>query len=310
MGKKATPVSGSHKGIEIYRCQVWSRVLTYHRTIGLCAVSLVLSTFLALPALADCLNKPGPCKIAMGEYHIARPEGVTGSVPAVMFLHGYGSNGADTMTNTGMVNAILARGYAVIAPSGRAQDGSEGKEWSFNPDWPETRDETVFLRAVLDDAAAKYGVARDHVLLAGFSIGGSMTAYAACKDPSLARAYAPVAGNFWRPYPEKCAGPVRLLHTHGWTDSTMPLEGRAFRKAEGGDQEVAQGDVFHSMEIWRGINGCTEMPADDFDIVGDFWHRRWTHCAPGSALEFVMWPGTHAIPKGWADMALDWFEAQ
>ena len=260
------------------------------------------------PALANCLDQPGPCKIETGEYHIARPAGVTGDVPAVMFLHGYGSNGAETMKNTGMVDAILARGYAVIAPSGMAADGSEGKEWSFNPDWPQTRDETVFLRAVLTDAAAKYGIERDHVLLAGFSIGGSMTAYAACKDPDLARAYAPVAGNFWRPYPEKCAGPVKLLHTHGWTDSTMPLEGRAFGKEEGMDGQVSQGDVFHSMELWRGANGCTKMPADQFEIVGEFWHRRWNHCAPGSALEFVMWPGTHAIPKGWADMALDWFE--
>ena len=260
------------------------------------------------PALATCLDQPGPCKISTGEYHITRPAGVSGKVPAVMFLHGYGSNGAETMKNTGMINTILSRGYAVIAPSGRTADGTEGKEWSFNPNWPQTRNETVFLRAVLNDAATHYGIDRDHVLLAGFSIGGSMTAYAACKDPSLARAYAPVAGNFWRPYPETCAGPVKLLHTHGWTDSTMPLEGRAFGKEEGMDGQVSQGDIFHSMELWRAANGCTKMPADQFEIVGEFWHRRWTHCAPGSALEFVMWPGTHAIPKGWADMALDWFE--
>ena len=108
---------------------------------------LVAGIFLlgAAPVLADCLDQPGPCKITTGEYHIVRPAGVSGDVPAVMFLHGYGSNGAETMKNTGMVDAILARGYAVIAPSGRAADGGEGKEWSFNPDWPETRDETVFF---------------------------------------------------------------------------------------------------------------------------------------------------------------------
>ena len=264
---------------------------------------------IASPVLADCLDHAGACTIENGEYHIMRPAGVEGDVPAVMFLHGYGSNGADQMKNTGMIDTILARGYAVIAPSGRAADGTEGKEWSFNPDWPETRDETVFLRAVLDDAATKYGVQRDHVLLAGFSIGGSMTAYAACEDPGLAQAYAPVAGNFWRPYPASCAGPVRMLHTHGWTDSTMPIEGRAFGKSDGMEGQVSQGDVFHSMELWRAANGCTKMPANAFEVDGDFWHRRWDKCAPGSALEFVLWPGTHAVPKGWADMALDWFEA-
>jgi polyhydroxybutyrate depolymerase len=278
-------------------------------TKAVLAVTMVVTALsVAFPALADCLDKAGPCKIATGEYHIVRPAGTNGKVPAVMFLHGYGSNGAETMKNVGMVNSLLARGYAVIAPSGRAADGTEGKEWSFNPDWPQTRDETVFLRAVLDDAAAKYGIDRDQILLAGFSIGGSMVAYAACKDPSLAKAYAPVAGNFWRPYPTSCAGPVKMLHTHGWVDSTMPLEGRSFGKDEGMDRDVAQGDAFHSMELWRATNKCSKMAPDTFEISGQFWHRRWESCAEGSALEFVLWPGTHAIPKGWADMALKWFE--
>lgn len=264
----------------------------------------------AIPVAADCLDKPGPCKVATGEYHIMRPPGVVGDVPAVMFLHGYGSNGADVYKNTGMVDAILARGYALIAPSGRATDGTEGKEWSFQPGLPETRDETAFLRTVLDDAAEKYGIDRNRVLLSGFSIGGSMTAYAACEDPGLASAYAPVSGNFWRPYPAKCAGPVRLLHTHGWTDQTVPLEGRYVGGHGGQEARLAQGDVFDAMQIWRETNGCTEMRADAFNMNdGIFWHRRWDRCTPGSALEFVLWPGTHAVPKGWADMALDWFEA-
>ena len=261
-------------------------------------------------AAANCLDQAGPCKIDNGEYHILRPAGVVGDVPAVMFLHGYGGNGAGVYKNTGMVDAIMARGYALIAPSGRDEDGTEGKEWSFHPEFPETRDETAFLRAVLDDAAAKYGIDRDRVLLSGFSIGGSMTAYAACEDPTLASAYAPVAGNFWRPYPADCAGPVRMLHTHGWTDTTVPLEGRYLGKPEGMDTRIAQGDAFDAMQLWRATNGCTEMRADAFDMEdGDFWHRRWDRCTPGSALEFVLWPGSHAVPKGWADMALDWFES-
>ncbi len=270
---------------------------------------MVLMVACADPAAADCLDQAGPCKIDMGEYHIMRPAGALGDLPAVMFLHGYGGNGAGVYKNSGLVDAVLARGYALIAPSGRDRDGSEGMRWSFHPDFPETRDETAFLRAVLDDAAANYGIDRDRVLLSGFSIGGSMTAYAACEDPTLAAAYAPVAGNVWRPYPATCAGPVKMLHTHGWTDTTVPLEGRFLGKAEGLQTRIAQGDAFDAMQLWRATNGCTEMRADAFDMDdGDFWHRRWDRCTPGSALEFVLWPGTHAVPKGWADMALDWFE--
>ena len=35
----------------------------------------------------------------------------------------------------------------------------------------------------------------------------------------------------------------------------------------------------------------------------------WTDCAAGSALTFVLDPDGHEVPAGWADMALDWFEA-
>ncbi|NJM82954.1 MAG: alpha/beta fold hydrolase [Tabrizicola sp.] len=262
----------------------------------------------ATAAAADCADTAGACKIALGEYHIMLPEGATAKTPAVMFLHGYGGDGAGVYRNKGMTDAILARGYALIAPSGRDRDGSEGKRWSFHPDRPETRDETAFLRQVLDDAAARFGIDRERVLLSGFSIGGSMVAYAACEDPTLAAAYAPVSGNFWRPHPDRCAGPVRMLHTHGWTDTTVPLEGR-FLGGTAGRPRIAQGDVFEAMRIWRETNSCDEMRADAFAVDGSFWHRRWDRCTPGSALELVLFPGTHAVPKGWAGMALDWFEA-
>ncbi len=283
--------------------------MSFTRRVGqTISFAMLVLPGLALPALAGCLDRDGACKIALGEYHIARPAGAEGALPAVMFLHGYGGNGGQTLKNTGMVNAILARGYGVIAPSGRDELGNEGRDWSFHPDFHEARDETVFLRAVLEDAAANHGIDRDRILLAGFSIGGSMVAYAACEDPTLAAAYAPVAGNFWRPYPQTCAGPVRLLHTHGWSDSTMPLEGRILGAGDGAATQVRQGDVFASMELWRATNGCTKMAADRFAMQGEFWHRSWRRCTPGSALEFALWPGSHAVPRGWADMALDWFE--
>ncbi|MFT7059542.1 MAG: polyhydroxybutyrate depolymerase [Pseudorhodobacter sp.] len=72
---------------------------------------------------------------------------------------------------------------------------------------------------------------------------------------------------------------------------------------------IFQGDVWYAMQIWRQTNGCDGMRADSFDTVGDFWIRRWDTCtAQGSALEFALHPGSHGIPKGWSDLALDWFE--
>lgn len=260
-----------------------------------------LLSMMAAPALAGCADLEDTCKTELGEYHIALPDGVE-NPPVLMFLHGAGGSGKMA---TGM-GAALDRGYALIGPQGIKRPGSRfGASWSFHPERAEFRDEEAFLREVIADAAANHGIDPDRIVLGGFSIGGSMTSYLACSAPDLAAAYAPVGGSFWRPHPalDACAAPVKLLHTHGWRDTTVPLEGRLL-----GNGTIAQGDVFYGMQVWRAVNGCDNYRATDFQTDDRFWRRKWDKCAAG-ALEFVLHPGAHGVPRGWSDMTLDWFEA-
>lgn len=250
-----------------------------------------------------------PCNIPLGSYRVALPEGnaPAGGWPAVAFFHGAGGSGARTLGNTGMVDAALARGYAVIAPDGLARPNTRfGPGWSFHPERPKQRDEVAFTRAFLADASRKYHLDRDRVILSGFSIGGSLVWYLACEAPDLAQAYAPVAGAFWRPHPgmEDCAAPIQMLHTHGWRDRVVPLEGRPL-----GGGRIYQGDVFYGLQILRALNGCDGMRADAFDTDGSTWRRTWEACVDGSALSFDLHTDGHAVPRGWVNRALDWVEA-
>ena len=256
----------------------------------------------AVQAQSDCAGLEGTCRLADGTYHILLPDGVD-TPPAVMFLHGYAANGLAMLRNPRVADALLARGYAVIAPNGRDSDGSDGGQWSFLPGVPEDRDERAFLESVREDATQRFGLDPARVYLGGFSIGGSMASYIACASPNSFPAFLPVAGSFWRPHPDECAGPVRLLHTHGWTDGTVPLEGRPL---DGG--RILQGDVFQAMMLWREANGCDGLRATEFDTSGAFWRRGWTECTPGSALELALHTGGHMVPEGWADMAVDWLD--
>lgn len=265
--------------------------------------ALALAALMApATALADCGEVAGPCEIDGGSYHVQLPADASGPVPAIVFLHGWGASG-EGMLRMGLADAAGARGWAFVAPDGVPREGRPGRSWSFHPERREgRRDERAFLADVMADAAERHGIDPDRTILGGFSIGGSMASYVACEGPGDFAAFAPVGGAFWRPHPEGCAGPVRLIHTHGWRDMTVPLEGRIVGSGFG------QGDVFQSLQIWREANGCDNFRATAFETEDDTWRRRWTECAPGTALELVLFDGAHGVPQGWADMTLDWFE--
>ncbi len=199
---------------------------------------------------------------------------------------------------------LSARGYALIVPEGRPTHGERSqKDWSVRDGSDYERDDIAFLSEIFDDAA-KRGVDRGRILLAGFSRGGSMVWDVACNAPRLARAYAPIAGAFWEPLPSGCTGGADLLHTHGWADRVIPLEGRS---VAGGT--LTQGDTFASLKILRAANQCpVEQPDQKLvDENGDLI-RVWNEC-PGGRIELWLHPGSHSMPRGWLTRALDWFEA-
>lgn len=259
-------------------------------------------------AQAGCGAAAGACEVAQGSYHIALPEtemdvGATlEKRPAVVFLHGYGGSGAGSLNNKAMVRGLTARGYAVIAPDALpARNGN--RSWNFFPGW-QGRDEVEFLQMVAVDAAEQFDLNRDEMVLAGFSAGGFMVNYLACASPEAFAAYAPVSGGFWRPQPDSCAGPVRLFHSHGWSDGVVPLEGRYL-----GGGRFQQGDIFAGLELWRQTNLCREQAPGRAWQEGALLRRRWA-CAPAADIEFLLFPQGHQVPADWADWMLDWFEAK
>lgn len=272
-------------------------------------IRFFLLAFMLAGGPAAACSSSTACTVADGEYFLASPE-VEGLKPAVVYIHGFGGSGTGVFKNSGMVNGFLDRGYILAAPDGLSRPGMNGGSWSFHPQLSNGRDEISFIESVRDDLIANHGADPERIYLTGFSIGGSMTAYLACAKPEAFNGYAPLGGNFWRPHPESCEGPVRMLHTHGWTDGTVPLEGRVLR-GEGLDDANAliQGDIFHAMTIWRDANECDALKADRFVTEGDYLRRAWDRCAPGSALELAIFPGGHVIPRGWTTLITDWFEA-
>ncbi|MEL7091314.1 MAG: polyhydroxybutyrate depolymerase [Pseudomonadota bacterium] len=261
---------------------------------------LALALF-ALPAQAQsCGDADTPCTVATGDYHMTAPTAAPRGI--VIHLHGGGGRGRGLL-NSGLAREAAARGYVFVAPNGWHPENRWQRDWSVRAtNTSHNRDDAAFLASVLADVRAKTG-ATGPVLLAGFSRGGSMVWDMACRTPDFADAYAPLAGAFWDALPESCAAPVRLFHTHGWNDRTVPLEGRSF-----GGGTVVQGDVWASLKILRATNGCAARQPERSSYDGDLWLRHWTDCAAGE-IQLMLHQGGHGAPKGWAARMMDWFEA-
>ncbi len=263
---------------------------------GVVAVIFTMSG--ALSAEANCGSQKSACKVAAGSYHVSFPAGYSAdkNFPAVVALHSWGASGQGLLRGGKMVRKLLARGYVVIAPEGLRRTDGAGSSWEFRGG--ARRNDAAFIVSVADDAAKKFGLNRGRMMLAGFSVGGSMVHYTACKYPGSFRGFAPQSGNFWKPYPGSCGGGANFLHSHGRSDNTMPFAGRTIRPG------LEQGSLQTAMDMWSEANGCTSEKLSPGG--GGITRQRWSGCNKGS-LAIDYYPGGHSVPGPWADRVITWF---
>lgn len=272
-----------------------------HRFLGLILTLLTLQAGTAYAQAQDCGPADAPCQIEGGFYHAALPDGPARG--AVVFLHGYGGRAAGVVSNAGLMNAITSRGYAVIAVQGRPRfEGDRGGSWNSMAVGGTRRDDVGFIAAAVEHASQSFDFDRENVILSGFSGGGMMTWRVACDAPGDFAAYAPIAGTFWEPVPTDCTTPVRIFHTHGTTDTVVPLAGRTVGSG------LTQGNVFEVLANQRALHGCGPEPSTRSMAQGRYEISEWSQCSGDDDIVLALHDGGHTIPRGWSSMVLDWFE--
>lgn len=264
-------------------------------TIIVAALLLVCGA--ASPVFAQGCD--GPCTIDGpdgGTYEVLEPDGWDGvsKLPVLVWFHGWQRTGKYVLGNKRTGGVTRKKGVLLIAPNG------VGKSWSM-PVWKERdrRDDLAFTRKLLADVKRRWPIDENRVWIAGFSLGGSIAWYIACDMGSLANAFFPVSGVFWRPHPETCPDPARRLsHVHGTADTVMPLDGRSF------DDGARQGNVFQSFAVMRAAQGFGVEPdrhirdgIRDCDI--------WENAETGQSLELCLHPTGHNIPDDWVARSID-----
>jgi len=272
------------------------------------AITLAVALAAATPpaAASECRigGRDAPCRIKDGAYRMVKPDG-PGPFPAVVWLYGSTGKSGEIMAQPQMVDAFLERGYAFIVPIARDVRYVGGLEsgWSLRHS-PATdpRDDVAFVQAVLRDAVARRVVRPREVLIMGQSRGAFLAMEIACHAPGTAAAYAPHAGGYLGPLPARCAGPARMLYTHGRADRVVPFRPDPPRLNGGMVMQPPE----TALARIAATNGCTSRA--EAERFRDYDRIAWQGCQRGADTTLLVHNGGHGWPLSWISTVIDWFE--
>lgn len=238
-----------------------------------------------------CGTSEADCIVGSGDYRIYLPAGEGASTPdgAVLFFHGWKGSSAGVMRNTSLRNLSDRLNIAVIAANGL------GGTWSYRGSPARARNELTYVSEILDDVEDRFGVPRNKIMAAGFSMGASMVWNLSCYMGAEFAGFAPIAGTFWDPLPDKCPSEMpNLMHYHGRKDGTFPLAGRSIA---GG--LYRQGNTYESFSLWQ-TQGACEAEKPVVTQTEHFQCERRSAC--GSAiLELCLHEGGHIYRAAWIE---------
>lgn len=244
-----------------------------------CGVTFLLTCGMCMagtnPSSAPTTKPDAPAfTIRVGErdrrYVVHVPAGYDSkrSAPVVIMLHGAGGSAWGAARETGWIAKSDEAGFLLIFPEAMRPDPSRPAQFLRNPQiWNDGSgrahagrhniDDVGFIRAMLDDLAARFAVDARRVFVTGFSNGASMTFRVGAELSDRVAAIAPVSGHFWLNN-AKLTRPVPMLYIIGTTDPLNPLAGGEVPLPWGGVDRKAP--IRDSVIRWAKLLGCPPEP--------------------------------------------------
>ena len=244
-----------------------------------------------------------------------------GEIPLIVSLHGFGGDSFSQGQYVPLHQRVNRDGFALLLPDG--VENAEGRRF-WNPTdgfGKADQDDVGALTALVQEAGGEFDMGP--VYFFGYSNGGFMSYWMACKGLPGLRAVASLAGTSYMD-DDACEGaaPVSVLHIHGTDDAVVLFDGvEGEPGAEGRDGPGYAGaeDMFHR---WGARAGCNVQSVayglgvdldDDIEGPETLTYAFPVGCAEGITVE--LWAGqgsTHGPGYGdaFTDALLDWLLAQ
>lgn len=215
-----------------------------------------------------------------GRYAAHRP------APAVIDLHGSGSNPQQQLAISGMAAAAETHGFVVLLPVAVVPFAGGGFTWNIPAD-ASGPDDVRYVADVLDDASRRLCLDHTRIYATGFSGGARLASEVACAHAGRIAALGAVGG---LRAPTECDRPVPVIAFHGTSDPINPYAG--------GGPDYWRYGVEPAVAAWVHHNRCAPIPARS---VASAYVEKVTYvdCAAGAQVALYrlgdtghVWPGS------------------
>jgi len=246
---------------------------------------------------------------------IAQSDGDQPRRPLVIALHGCWQTPEDFVTTTRLAEAADRRGLFVVVPAqGRRDNPSRCWNW-FVHDAPErAHGEIAQILAIVADVQRQYPVARDRIIVIGFSAGGYMAVNLVCAAPDIVSGVGVASGG-----PYRCGvgalGALNCMRGQGLDGeaaaaacrTTMGRQARPVRASlwQGADDAVVNASSLKALAaMFARLNGAGAGTAEPNgalvyrDTAGRPMVQAWLIEGMGHAWSGGDPRGTHAYPAG------------
>lgn len=230
--------------------------------------------------------------------------------PVVLAFHGYSGDSAGMERMTGF-SALADQGrFIAVYPQGLT--GIDGQPfWASVGTVDLGIDEVRFVSDLLDALESAFCIDTARIYATGFSNGGAMAAFLACRLSDRIAAFAPVSGNFYAPrdgcFPTR---PVAILDIHGTADRVVTYYG----VPEAINPRWPLPSIPMWLREWAARDNCTDEPTLFSDGPG-VTRMEWISCTTDVAITHYRidgggheWPAAlHGRPV--AAVMWDFFQA-
>jgi poly(hydroxyalkanoate) depolymerase family esterase len=233
------------------RRHVALRVLASALLAGVCGVHE------ATPAVGEVIAKRGSVDGRAYRLYVpavvAESPGEQSPRPLVIALHGCWQTPEDFVMTTRLAEAAERRGLLVVVPAqGRRDNPSRCWNWFIPEAHSRARGETAQILAIAAEVRREYRIAREQVVVIGFSAGGYMAVNLACQAPDVVSGVGVVSGG-----PYRCGvGPLGAVNCM----RGLALDGEAAAVA----CRTAMGPLARPLRasLWQGADDPVVNPAN------------------------------------------------